>query len=490
MGKKRSKKFIENKEATKFRLLHRSQKDPLIADDQHGQHVLHPIETDKEAEERRKYGIYYKDDYDYLRHLKQVGEVIEVEGAEPVECEVILADNPRNRLPSCIFETKGVELKVGLLNQAASSNELLPNIDPDVAAALDGNVEPISGLEDEVEELEDDFVQMANGGDGAVVDGAEGNVSEMRDEEAGRQEMMRRFGLIRRSKDKFSDESSADDDEEDTDAAVDGEANEDAESLGTTTAERKSKFTNYSMSSAVVKRSDGLRHIDDHFESLYESQYGEEQEGEVDEDEAVANKSRIDPNNSERFRALLEEEEAGLQRRFPRELPDEELKEAVLRYAEAKEGQEEEDQEETEHILIPQSGAAKRGRWDCESILSTYSTLYNHPTEIREPSGNNKRKINSGLTKSGLNNLEKMEVDQQKEFAPSIRSSRVSTASTFRPKGETPEERRLRKQAIKEERRERRHEKKANKVAFQEQKLVMDAQKLAPNSRQKIRPIH
>ena len=44
-------------------------------------------------------------------------------GAEPLEeREIITADNPVNRLPSCIFETRGVELKVGLLNQAASSN--------------------------------------------------------------------------------------------------------------------------------------------------------------------------------------------------------------------------------------------------------------------------------------------------------------------------------------------------------------------------------
>ena len=27
----------------------------------------------------------------------------------------------------------------------------------------------------------------------------------------------------------------------------------------------------------------------------------------------------------------------------------------------------------------------KEDRWDCESILSTYSNLYNHPTTIKEP---------------------------------------------------------------------------------------------------------
>lgn len=45
----------------------------------------------------------------------------------------------------------------------------------------------------------------------------------------------------------------------------------------------------------------------------------------------------------------------------------------------------------------------------------------------------------------------------------------------FRPKGETPEQRRLRKQAIKEARRFRRQEKKGNKVAFaEEQRKVLE----------------
>ena len=56
-----------------------------------------------------------------------------------------------------------------------------------------------------------------------------------------------------------------------------------------------------------------------------------------------------------------------------------------------------------------------------------------------------------------------------------IVSSRVSAASTLRPKGETSDERRFRKQGVKEERRERRHEKKANQLAFWAEKVRMDA---------------
>lgn len=50
----------------------------------------------------------------------------------------------------------------------------------------------------------------------------------------------------------------------------------------------------------------------------------------------------------------------------------------------------------------------------------------------------------------------------------------TATTKTIRPKNETPEERRLRKAAVREERSSRRIEKKMNKVAFKEQKKEFD----------------
>lgn len=40
----------------------------------------------------------------------------------------------------------------------------------------------------------------------------------------------------------------------------------------------------------------------------------------------------------------------------------------------------EEDEEEFETVPVPE-----KEKWDCESILSTYSNLYNHPKLISEP---------------------------------------------------------------------------------------------------------
>ncbi|XP_021344277.1 protein LTV1 homolog, partial [Mizuhopecten yessoensis] len=90
-------------------------------------------------------------------------------------------------------------------------------------------------------------------------------------------------------------------------------------------------------------------------------------------------------------------------------------------------------------------------KWDCESILSTYSNIYNHPKLIEEP--RKERKINltsrlgipnESLKKSGLT---------QKQIEKSERDARLADkASTYRPKDETQREKKERKQAVKEER--------------------------------------
>lgn len=68
--------------------------------------------------------------------------------------------------------------------------------------------------------------------------------------------------------------------------------------------DRKSRFTNYSMTSSVIKRPDGLKMIDDHFETLYE-EYDEEKIGECDVVEEELG-GYIEPD-SDRFLELVQE---------------------------------------------------------------------------------------------------------------------------------------------------------------------------------------
>ena len=101
MGNK--KKFIDKKSAVKFKVVHRSQYDPLIADQDAPKYVLVPVAGDvgradefvnygpgggedhdgdehdgegnrySRLEKQAQYGIYYDDDYDYMQHLKEAG---------------------------------------------------------------------------------------------------------------------------------------------------------------------------------------------------------------------------------------------------------------------------------------------------------------------------------------------------------------------------------------------------------------------------------
>ncbi|KAH7699553.1 LTV1 protein [Aphelenchoides avenae] len=273
--------------------------------------------------------------------------------------------------------------------------------------------------------------------------------------EDGRTEMLRRFGLVRKRPAESDEDEEDDDDDEEADEEHDAVHPEDADSEED---DRKSRFTNYSMTSAVIKRPDGLKMIDDHFETLYE-EYDEEKIGECDVDEEELG-GYIEPD-SDRFQELVREFQSARGLKVDLEKPDDEVKRLALDAYR----KEQERGEQMEVISVDMPGA-KRAKWDCESVLSTYTNIYNHPTLIREEP---KRK---GITKKDLKELEKM------DDSMSVMSG--FSVSTVRPRGETADERRARKAAIKEERRERRMEKKSNKEAFKQEKKQMDSLRSQP----------
>lgn len=125
---------------------------------------------------------------------------------------------------------------------------------------------------------------------------------------------------------------------------------------------------------------------------------------------------------------------------------------------------------EEEEIITVVLGEDKQ-KWDCESICSTYSNLYNHPQLIKYQPKSKQIRIS---TKTGipLDVLPKKGLTaKQVERMQMINESDLPTVSTQpRSKNESKEDKRARKQAIKEERKERRVEKKANKLAFKLEK--------------------
>lgn len=132
-------------------------------------------------------------------------------------------------LPARLFESQGVELKVGLLNQAAPRPGPHPELDPDIVAALDEDFD----FADPNNQLEDDFILKANAVD---------SVTELR-----------------------QIEEKSDSDTDSTGSVSD--SGEDSEEFDE--EETKSRFTNYSITSSVMRRSKGLQQVDAMFEKVY-----------------------------------------------------------------------------------------------------------------------------------------------------------------------------------------------------------------------------
>merc|ERR1712034_130149 len=115
-------------------------------------------------------------------------------------------------------------------------------------------------------------------------------------------------------------------------------------------------------------------------------------------------------------------------------------------------GDEDDSEEESDEKLFAQFQKTPKAEWDCESIISTYSNIYNHPKMIPIE----KKKITvSGKTGLPVGVLQKKE----KNSEPEIEEKEV-ILNNKRTKGESAEERKQRKQAVKESRKNRRVEKK------------------------------
>nr|CAG4649460.1 EOG090X08PQ [Scapholeberis mucronata]SVE93708.1 EOG090X08PQ [Scapholeberis mucronata] len=458
----KTKKFIDKKNAVTFNLVHRSQKDPLAADEKAPQRVLVPITlrperneetplsskqkaTSNQKEELAKLGIFYDDDYDYMQHLRDVTKTAEWVLAEDSKNTRVwkapvakgISEHRKLKLPSSVFQSE-VEEEIGLLNRAAPHSGPRPDLDPDIVAALDDDFD----FDDPENELEDDFITAAN---------------QIPDED---------------------DESGEDDEEDD----VLGDMRSDSDRLSPDfDDDKKSRFTEYSMTSSVIRRNAQLSLLDDRFEQLM-AQYDDDEMGALDCEEIEGHISIQDSQVLKLADEFEKDKTEGIRLgQKIGKIARDEVEGAVERYLENYESGEESDSSSTE------SGEPER-KWDCESILSTYSNIYNHPQLISEP---RKLKIKvcprtgvpldvlgkPGLTKKFLDQLN--EATETKKDCLDTQSV-ISTLSTIsiRPKDETPEQRKERKLLVKEYRKERRKEKKANSLAFKEEKKLQEKQNI------------
>lgn len=135
--------------------------------------------------------------------------------------------------------------------------------------------------------------------------------------------------------------------------------------------------------------------------------------------------------------------------------------------------------------LVPR----EQERWDCETIVSTYSTLDNHPTVLREEPRKPRRKSRAAMSQSSQGAADprqtKIELSRKTgmplgvfETAKKSKSKEAMTDASHEPavdegrartKGETKEDKRARKAAVKLLKTQRRLEKKETKLAFKDE---------------------
>jgi len=422
----RKKKFIDKKNAVSFHLVHRSQKDPLQACEEAPKNVLLHHEKEKRSvqlDKQQEFGIFYDDDYDYLQHLRNADELNVV---EPIESFRITKNDEKSKehgliLSSELFASE-VETEVGLLNKAIEIRGPRPDWDPDIVAALDDDF----NFEDPENVLDDDFINKAmvtNTSEGIGPALEKDNEEYYTDED-----------------DVLSDEADFSENEFSEDEFFD--------------VETKTQFTNYSMTSSVIRRNQGLTMLDDRFEKIFE-EYDESEMGPLDNDDIKGNIHE----NSGLVQAALEEFEKN-QKLKQRTLLDEMTLEFELN-----EEDDTSDAEEFVKVVIEDNSQ----NWDCESILSTYSNIYNHPKLIEEPKTIKPIRLTKRLaipedviTTRGLT---------QKQIEHTMnRLNEIRSAPIIRDRNESKDEKKIRKQLVKEERQLRRLEKKTNKTAFKEEK--------------------
>jgi len=520
---RKKKRFIDRKNAATFALVHRSQRDPLAADGDAPQRVLLPIREEGDGslevlearrEEQRNFGVYFDDDYDYLQHLKDAKSGEDVQWA-PVDGSGSIVSVPAVRrprggstvasavssssrastsginLPSSVFATD-YEEEVGFLNKAAPRSGPLVGADDDlleVLETLDDAYEVqdvVRGADlakeflDEDDEDGEEEIEVEEGDlDDILHDMVQGEHEPSRDdndEQNGEGDEEERSDF---SSD-FGPDNDGDYEDDDSDAGGygghwPGRRPQRAEQWW----ERSSRFSQASMTSSVIPRSEQMATLDDRFEKFLDA-YEDDNQGALDFDEIEGYRQE----DGEVMRRMVDDFEKS-----------------------------QETERERPVIILPEddgdepSGEDKdlveveaKEKWDCQSILSTYSNIYHHPKLISEPS----KKVRpieisskTGMPKDVLGKpgltaaaLRQLDAENQREedgdlYETATLASRVSALS-IRNKHETLEEKRDRKKAFKQMKKERREEKKATKQAFKEEKVKQEKEAINNKRNMKI----
>lgn len=319
----------------------------------------------------------------------------------------------REKLPDFdpeVFSSKQ-ETRVGMLERAHNADGI--TFDTDLLEAMSKDFD----FEDPDNILDDDFMDQAGG---LIEDEGETPLE---------------FDEVREIPLYTDDDAGGDDDDS---------------SIGDS-SETKSVFTNFSMTSSVMRRNQGLQQIDEHFERLYEKEYSNDTEiGALDLNE-VRGEELL--SNINQIRQLKKEVKEVRKRNhgddYDPEIVSEHHKNAII-------GDEPEAEDED---LVEVEILRRENNVDCESILTYNSNLFNHPKLIVEP-----RKRDTSRCDSEVTETDRSRSDRGQSVASSLAT--IISKLSIRPENEAPHERRERKKALKQYRHERRQERKLNQRIF------------------------
>ncbi|KAI8078762.1 Low temperature viability protein-domain-containing protein [Halteromyces radiatus] len=508
------KSFIDRKTAKHFHVVHRSQKDPLINDSEASARVLQEVvppnllkhktpeelkkinakptkmtqdEIDQRVGQAALYGVYFDDaEYDYMQHMKPIGAVdavfLEAPGTrkekskkggdglllrEDVEEKADIFEKVNDKKNPNLFEMpsgvlpSNVELEKGVMNQPTGlEGGLQPDMDPRLREVLEA-------LEDEeyVEDDLDNFFDDLNDETLEPYDPDEEEYEDYSDEEYEDYEedgpvdpenydWQAAFNKFKRNQTR----AGSDDEFDDID-------------------DRQSKGTGFSISSSAMHRTTQLRTLDDRFDRI-EEEYMQDDDDDDEYYDGDVMEERED------FDAILddflEKYEVVGNKLAPRLEGDDSAQKLdairgafdTLHILEEEEKREQQHQERKERgtsktrepaELWARPEQRKRQTWDCQSVISTYSNLENHPQLISDRGPKKKISIDpkTGMpilveddrrkqkiknrhhyTQSDEEDLLEEEEDEEEE-------ERVNLGER-RSKAETKEEKKQRKQAIKD----------------------------------------
>ncbi|KAF8584673.1 LTV-domain-containing protein [Ramaria rubella] len=524
-----SKSIYRRPDAQHFQLVHRSQRDPLIHDPEASQHVLRSFQRDNVAKKGKSradlesllapsvlahdteranigeaslYGVYYDDtEYDYMRHLRDAG--VEEDGVETILIEA----------PSRTSKSKG---KAREAIQLRLPQEVLPSLAeldksqaydaqqaiPDAIAGFQPDMDPhlrqvLEALEEDAfvdDDVDDDFFgELVKDGER---DGDEVAEYEFREEgiEAGEEQVdegaevegtfrdeepwetrFARFTELQKHPQEGADASEVDGFSEDADTIS---------KLPVIGGRRRrrgagSESSGVSMTSSALYRNEGLTMLDERYDQI--EKFYDEDENDIPDDYDDDDEDNVDEVPDllaarEDFEAIMDDflenyELVGKRMRLvlPGDTPAEKLDTIRRALGGMRINPSAEDEEDDADIPMPHDIDEKVDRWDCETILTTYTNLENHPRLIRARDDRSVLKIRLD-PRTGLPSVEqpqraslKHEDAEDKDNGETIRPIRGTVS---RSRGESKEEKKARKQAVKQDRQTRRLDKKTTREQF------------------------